>query len=308
MGVVYAAKDERLGRMVALKALPSAFTSDPMRRARLTREARAAAALSHPSIATIFALEETDDVLCIVSELVRGRTLREELARRSAATAATDRHAHRHCGRTGSGARHEHRPPRSETGKRDPPQRRPDQSARLWPCPLGAAARCAIDDAVDRGGSRARHAGLHGARAAERRRSRRARGHLLLWRARVGARDGHAPVRHGSRRRPDSDGRPHGRAGSTARQCAGRARQRRPQVPARIAFGSLPLGHEPAGRPPRAARSAKRRHRAQSRLRHRRSGGGSSIKRHSRSSMPQRRSWRCSSVNRWARRTGDGSS
>ena len=80
MGVVYAAKDERLGRMVALKALPSAFTSDPMRRARLTREARAAAALSHPSIATIFALEETDDALCIVSELVRGRTLREELA------------------------------------------------------------------------------------------------------------------------------------------------------------------------------------------------------------------------------------
>jgi hypothetical protein len=79
MGVVYAAQDERLDRMVALKALPAAYTSDPVRRARLTREARAAAALSHPSIATIFALEETDDALCIVSELVRGRTLREEL-------------------------------------------------------------------------------------------------------------------------------------------------------------------------------------------------------------------------------------
>jgi serine/threonine-protein kinase len=79
MGVVYAAQDERLGRMVALKALPPAYTSDPVRRARLTREARAAAALSHPAIATIFALEESDDALCIVSELVRGRTLREEL-------------------------------------------------------------------------------------------------------------------------------------------------------------------------------------------------------------------------------------
>jgi eukaryotic-like serine/threonine-protein kinase len=79
MGVVYTAKDERLGRMVALKALPAAYTSDPARRARLTREARAAAALSHPAIATIFALEDTGDGLYIVSELVRGRTLREEL-------------------------------------------------------------------------------------------------------------------------------------------------------------------------------------------------------------------------------------
>ena len=79
MGIVYAARDERLGRTVALKALPPAFTRDPMRRARLTREARAAAALSHPSIATVFALEEIDDAVYIVSELVRGRTLREEL-------------------------------------------------------------------------------------------------------------------------------------------------------------------------------------------------------------------------------------
>ena len=66
MGVVYAAEDERLGRMVALKALPPEFTRDPARRARLTREARAAAALSHPAIATIYALEETGDGLYIV--------------------------------------------------------------------------------------------------------------------------------------------------------------------------------------------------------------------------------------------------
>ena len=79
MGVVYAAEDERLGRTVALKALPPEFTRDPHRRQRLTREARAAAALSHPGIATIFALEEIDGELYIVSELVRGKTLREEL-------------------------------------------------------------------------------------------------------------------------------------------------------------------------------------------------------------------------------------
>ncbi len=79
MGVVYEADDERLGRRVALKALTPEYTSDPIRRERLTREARAAAALSHPAIATIFALEEIDGELFIVSELVRGPTLREEL-------------------------------------------------------------------------------------------------------------------------------------------------------------------------------------------------------------------------------------
>jgi serine/threonine protein kinase len=79
MGVVYAAEDQRLGRTVALKALPPEFTRDAVRRQRLTREARAAAALSHPAIATIFALEEIDGELYMISELVRGRTLREEL-------------------------------------------------------------------------------------------------------------------------------------------------------------------------------------------------------------------------------------
>jgi serine/threonine-protein kinase len=79
MGVVYAARDERLGRMVALKALPAAYSGDPARRSRLTREARAAAALSHPAVATIFSLEEIDGGLYIVSELVRGKTLRQEL-------------------------------------------------------------------------------------------------------------------------------------------------------------------------------------------------------------------------------------
>jgi hypothetical protein len=79
MGVVYAAEDQRLRRTVALKALTPEYTRDPVRRERLMREARAAAALSHPAIATVFALEEIDGELYIVSELVRGRTLREEL-------------------------------------------------------------------------------------------------------------------------------------------------------------------------------------------------------------------------------------
>jgi hypothetical protein len=79
MGIVYAAEDTRLGRRVALKALPPDYTRDPGRRERLRREARAAASLAHPSIATIFALEELEGELYMVSELVRGRTLRDEI-------------------------------------------------------------------------------------------------------------------------------------------------------------------------------------------------------------------------------------
>jgi serine/threonine-protein kinase len=80
MGVVYAARDARLGRDVALKMLPAAFTRDARARERLAREARAAAALSHPSIATIYALEEINGDLYISSELVHGSTLRATLA------------------------------------------------------------------------------------------------------------------------------------------------------------------------------------------------------------------------------------
>jgi hypothetical protein len=80
MGVVYAAEDQRLGRRVALKALTPEFTRDAARRQRLTREARAAASLSHASIATVFALEEIDGELYIASELIEGATLRAELA------------------------------------------------------------------------------------------------------------------------------------------------------------------------------------------------------------------------------------
>jgi predicted Ser/Thr protein kinase len=81
MGIVYEAEDTRLRRTVALKALPGEYARDPVRRERLTREARAAASLTHPSIATIYALEELDGSLYLVSELVRGQTLRDELAR-----------------------------------------------------------------------------------------------------------------------------------------------------------------------------------------------------------------------------------
>jgi serine/threonine protein kinase len=81
MGVVYLAEDTRLGRTVALKSVAPRFTADEGRRERLRREARAAASLSHPGIATVYALEEFGAQLYIASEYVPGETLRDELAR-----------------------------------------------------------------------------------------------------------------------------------------------------------------------------------------------------------------------------------
>lgn len=79
MGIVYQAEDVRLGRIVALKALPPQVAADEARRERLRREARAAAALSHPAVAVVYALEEIDGALFIASEYIEGRSLRDEL-------------------------------------------------------------------------------------------------------------------------------------------------------------------------------------------------------------------------------------
>ena len=79
MGVVYLARDTRLGRAVALKAVGRGG-ADAIGRARLQREARAAASLAHPGIATVYALEEDGDDCYLITEYLQGRTLRDELA------------------------------------------------------------------------------------------------------------------------------------------------------------------------------------------------------------------------------------
>src|SRR5207247_9256374 len=75
MGEVYRALDTNLGRDVAIKILPRAFTTVPDRVARFEREARVLAALNHPHIATIHGIEITDSLRGIVPELVDGVTL-----------------------------------------------------------------------------------------------------------------------------------------------------------------------------------------------------------------------------------------
>ena len=75
MGEVYRARDTRLGREVAIKVLPTERLSDPHRRARLVQEARAASALNHPNIVTIYEIESAEGVDFIVMELVPGKTL-----------------------------------------------------------------------------------------------------------------------------------------------------------------------------------------------------------------------------------------
>jgi eukaryotic-like serine/threonine-protein kinase len=81
MGEVYQATDSKLGRSVAIKLLPEAFTHDAERSARFEREARVLASLNHPNIATIYGVEESGGRKFLVMELVAGETLAERIMR-----------------------------------------------------------------------------------------------------------------------------------------------------------------------------------------------------------------------------------
>jgi serine/threonine-protein kinase len=83
MGEVYRARDTKLGRDVALKVLPEPFAGDPERMARFEREAQVLASLNHLNIATIYGLEESNDVHALVMELVEGPTLAERIGGRA---------------------------------------------------------------------------------------------------------------------------------------------------------------------------------------------------------------------------------
>jgi serine/threonine protein kinase/Tol biopolymer transport system component len=79
MGEVYRAHDNKLARDVAIKVLPANLVNDPERLSRFQREARMLAALNHSNIATIYGLEQSGGVTCLVMELVPGETLAERV-------------------------------------------------------------------------------------------------------------------------------------------------------------------------------------------------------------------------------------
>ena len=80
MGDVYLAHDSRLGRKVALKILPAYFTRDEERLRRFQQEARAASALNHPNIITIFEIGKAESIHFIATEYIIGQTLRKRMS------------------------------------------------------------------------------------------------------------------------------------------------------------------------------------------------------------------------------------
>src|SRR5260370_39921746 len=82
MGEVYLAQDTKLDRKVALKILPGEVASNRDRMERFVREAKSAAALSHPNIAQIFEIGEHEGTHYIAMEFVQGVTLREKIHRK----------------------------------------------------------------------------------------------------------------------------------------------------------------------------------------------------------------------------------
>jgi serine/threonine protein kinase len=93
MGVVYKARDQRLGRMVALKLLPASVTSNLERQLRFAQEGKAASALNHPNIVTIYEIDTVGETTFIAMEYIEGQTLARRIPREGLALAEVLRYS-----------------------------------------------------------------------------------------------------------------------------------------------------------------------------------------------------------------------
>ena len=184
MGEVYRARDERLGRDVAIKVLPAAVAGDVERLKRFEREARLLARINHPSIGAIYGLVEADGIRALVLELVEGETLSAALARgplkleRALALAAQIADALDHAHRRG--ITHRDLKP-SNMMLTAGGIKLLDFGIGKW-SPLGWRCRCHARLDVHRRRRDRRHASLHVARTTRRTRDRCAQRHLRVWR------------------------------------------------------------------------------------------------------------------------------
>ena len=171
MGVVYKARDTHLDRLVAIKILSAEAVADPGRKRRFTLEAKAASALNHPGIITIYDIAEDGGIAFIAMEYVQGKTLGELIGRKGlrlkdtltyAGQAAGASESARRRDRTSGSEAIEHHGDRRRSGEDPRLRRREADDGRREETRTGSPTHTmAAASTAHRGREDRRHRGLH---------------------------------------------------------------------------------------------------------------------------------------------------